>query len=898
MKRKEKRINTLMRYVFILFFIFYQVNATAQIEIKGFISDSLNNAIPYANVQLLDNNKNRAVKYTISNDKGNFKLELLTFGKFFLKISYIGYETILKPINVNKDSKAINLHIILQESTKQLNEVIIEGDIPDVILKKDTIVYNISEFLSGTEENLEELIKKLPGLDIDENNKILAQGKKIDKLLIDGEDFFDDQHQLVTHNIKPEMVKNIELLKNYREFSDITLSNAGGLTALNINLKKSYRHKIVGNIETAYGYNNSYYFNTGLFAFYKKFKIGFIGNVNNQGKPAISIEDYLNFQGGIQKYIKNSTGVGAQIIDEKDLPDFLLTQNNIRASQSNTPAVNFVYNPSEKFKINGFSILNYSLIEKYEITRQLFFSDPINLSGIDTNQISADFFFNTNVINTNYKPNKDILLNYTISYTPLFDNSNNNINNNTLSNTNYITQKFENNSYLLGQQLSYIQKIKKSILISVNGFFEHTNLNNYLKINSKKPFLNINFIDNFNISQIKLIEKTFYGLSTKSNFKIKKNSFEILLGINSYDNTFNSNISEYDSVDFSNNISLFNKTLHTGFNYSLKLNKKTNINVGGKYKYVFFKYNDISQTNKSYFFFNFGININPKLNTSFTLSYNQSNQFPTIEQLIPNNLIKDFRTIKNSNNIDYFNSTVFNQYQANYFSYNINSGTLFVLNLTLINKLHSIGFNSEYNSRYNILTYSYTPIDNFGNAFFLFDKDFEKKHFSVRLYSLYTYINKLNYIENIDNETVSHILKSMIKINSNFKSSVINFTFGTNYIYNNTLYRDYQLKTQLITYEPFIEINGIVENNFKWYINLSFEKYITEKHSRELTKLSPQIKYHLSKSNWTFGISGYNILNLNNQEIIEINNYPDYYQEKSISTLSGYLILSVAYNLH
>ena len=883
--------NNLKYYLFSLI-LTVNFSTYSQIQIKGVITDSLKKPIPFVNIQLLEKSNQKPVAFTTTDNNGFFLLSVKEKGNYDLKITYIGYQTLRVPLNLSGENSK-EYHFVLHEKAEEIKEVLIEGDIPDVIIKKDTILYNVSEYITGTEENLGDLIKKLPGLDIDQNGKIKAKGKQIDKLLIDGEEFFDDQHKLITQNISPEMVKNIELLSNYNAFNAFS-NEQTGITALNINLKDKYQNKFTGNISAGYGYENRYTANFNLFGMYKKLKIAFINGANNIGEQSITLEDYLNFQGGIQKYINSDNQIGASVIDEKDIPEFLLSQDNIKKNDSKTSALNMVYKPNDKLKIKLFSILNYSDQEKYEISKQIYFASLANLSSIDTNNIKASFLFNTNVLNAIYKPNDKTILNYTISYSPLSDKENYYIINQTSDTTKTIEQIFDNQSYILGNQLNYIHKFSESVKFNINIYSELYNKNNHLDIYSNGEFLNFTFNSgDYFINQNKKPEGKSLGFYSETKIKLKnKHKIKIFGGAELNTQSYFSELSN-DNPDFYNNQFIERRNLYTGIDLSFKIIKLIRLNFGTKFQYLMQTFNDTEESKDPLLFPDAGLTFDFGLNHYLSLSYRYTTEFPDINDYIVSKVIKDFRTVLSNQNIYYNQLIPHNQYQFSYFLFNLENGILLVLNASYSDKTNSIGFNATNYNNLSLLENKITDIDDFGNIFFLFNKDFEKLKFSIQYSTIYSYFNRLNYINDINNKSTTNNIKNAFKFQTNKKDALINYTIGAYYTLNYTSYTNSSFTSELSTFQPYLGFEGNIKQNIKWYLNFDYFYSKTNYSSKDFFDISPKIKYLIHK--WTFTVWGSNILNLKNPELIEINNLPDYSQEKVFSLLPGYILFSVKF---
>ena len=135
-----------------------------------------------------------------------------------------------------------------------LDEVQITYEIP-ITIKGDTIVYNADSFKNGSERNLEDVIEKLPGVEINEDGQVEVEGKVVNKLMVNGKDFFDGDTKIATKNIPSNAVDKIQVLRNYSEVSQLkSVRNNSDSFALNIKLKEGKENFWFGNVKTGGGY--------------------------------------------------------------------------------------------------------------------------------------------------------------------------------------------------------------------------------------------------------------------------------------------------------------------------------------------------------------------------------------------------------------------------------------------------------------------------------------------------------------------------------------------------------------------------------------------------------------------------------------------------------------------
>ena len=253
-----------------------------------------------ATVQILSLKDSTMVKGNVSDLDGNFALSVRP-GKYLLKISYIGYTTFFRQIEMTRNKPRLNVgNIELQADAIMLGEAVVVAQAPEVTAAEDTLVYNSSAYRVPEGSALEELVKKLPGAEVDENGKITINGKEIKKIMIDGKEFFADDPNIAMKNLP---VNIIDKVRAYDKQSD--LARATGIddgeeeTVLDLSVKPGMNKGWFGNADLAAGTEDRYSGKIMLNRFWgdNQFTvIGSMNNVNDQGYPGGG----GGFQGGGQ----------------------------------------------------------------------------------------------------------------------------------------------------------------------------------------------------------------------------------------------------------------------------------------------------------------------------------------------------------------------------------------------------------------------------------------------------------------------------------------------------------------------------------------------------------------------------------------------------------------------
>ena len=239
-----------MKYIFFLATLFVTTISVAQVSFTGVIKDSIGQPLELANIVAINKATNKMDAYAITNDKGKFKLSLEANSTYNVQVSYIGMKTKTEEISTQENSLVKDFSLFEDSA---LDEVELTYEMP-VTISGDTLIYNADSFKSGTERKLEDVLKKLPGVEVNDDGEIEVEGKKVGKVMVEGKDFFDGDSKLATKNIPADAVDKVQVLKNYSEVGQL-----GGVTnnqdniAINIKLKEGKKNFWFGTVTAGAG---------------------------------------------------------------------------------------------------------------------------------------------------------------------------------------------------------------------------------------------------------------------------------------------------------------------------------------------------------------------------------------------------------------------------------------------------------------------------------------------------------------------------------------------------------------------------------------------------------------------------------------------------------------------
>ncbi len=453
------------RILLLLPFIIH-LQILAQVQIQGLIVDhSDNSPIQNANIRLY-NEINEPIGYTFSNENGIFNLDVEFKKKIILKVSALRYkQEDLEIITVNEN---INLNIEMISQAFYLDEVIIQAERP-IRVKKDTIIFDAKAFAQGNEEVVEDLLKKIPGLNIDSEGTIKIGNKEVEKVMIDGDDFFERGYKILTKNMPARPIDKIEVYQNYSNNRLLKGVEESDKVALNLTLKEDAKRLWFGNLELGYGLasQNRYEVRGNLMNFGKKNKYYFLTNLNNTGYDATGDIDQL-----VKPFRINEP---ASIGDDQQLyslinlssitPNFKKNRTNFNNAE--LFSLNAIFNPSAKLKIKTLGFFNGDENDFFRNSTQTFEANQTNFTNTENYTLRNKKLTGFGKIDLTYDISKTSSLEAVTKYNSGAINGTSNL----VFNGASTLQKLKTNNGLIDQKISYTNKFKEKKVFLLTGRF-------------------------------------------------------------------------------------------------------------------------------------------------------------------------------------------------------------------------------------------------------------------------------------------------------------------------------------------------------------------------------------------------------------------------------------------
>lgn len=900
-----------MKNILLVSLLFFSPIIFAQsVKMEGIVSDSKSNALEMANVMAVNKATKAMDSYAITNDKGRYSLNLKSNTAYSIKISFLGMQN--KEIEIVTTAQGINRNIVLEESATELNAVEIIREMP-VSIKGDTIVYNADSFKSGTERKLEDILKKLPGVEVNADGEIEVEGKKVTKLMVEGKDFFDGDTKLGVKNIPADAIDKVQVLRNFNENSILKgVENNDENVAMNIKLKSGKKNFWFGDISGGVGVGHTdfrYVLNPKVFYYSPKYSLNLITNFNNIGELPMTVQDYFKLTGGFRGMMKK--GGASFNVSSNDLGISLLRNNRAKDIETQFGAANFSYNINKAWTVSGFGILSSSVTET-ETLSQTNYLEP-NSSAIQStenrkeigNQKSNLGMFK---LSSMYKPSTDFQLDYDVltklseqeETAPLIrETIVGNIINSEVINTSKNQEPISVN-----QNLSVFYTLSEKNIFAVEMQHLYQEEDPFYNANLKtQPFKLIGYVPSQNrndISQNRFVTTCkldakfdyYYMLTAKSNINVtlgntysyqnfNSDMYQILDNkeVNELDNQVNRNDVNYRFNDAF--LGLYYKILTGKFTFtpgvSLHTFNMTNTQLGTDFNQNFTRLLPdllaIYQIKKA---------------ESLTYNFSYTNSFTDINQLAEgfvfsnyNSLRKGSRTLENATS---------SQHSVRYFKYNMFNLENISAFLNYSKRMDAVktrvlfdGVNqtsAPYNSDFADETL--TGNGSYGRSFL---KNYKASVAANINWSLF------NNIQNTVLTTKESFAQSYtIRASTNYKN-MPNLELGYNIIVNN-----YDSNV-FYTDKPFARLDYYFLNSFSFTADYEFYHYYnTEKTvDNQYDFLNASLIYQKKDSKFEYKISGTNLLNtksLNDDSFTQFSTRTSQY-----TVQPRYLIFSFKYNL-
>ena len=743
-------------------------------DISGTVADSTKLSLPGSSIKLVSNGGDSTM--SIADANGKFIFAGVKGSKITLTISSIGFTAVKKHFALDNDNKPVDLgNIILQPQTNMLNQVTIVGAANPITLKEDTVVYNAGSYKVRENAPAEDLLKKLPGVDVDVNGNITTQGKQVTKVRINGKDYMGGDVQSATKNLPADIIENIQMIDDYGDQANLTGVKTGEPDKImNITIRKDKNYGYTGQATAGDGEDalpksqgipnqNRYIGSLNVFTFNGDQQIAVQGSFNNTNVNTFSFGSVGggggrgggNFGGGGGRGNAGRGGLNSGSL--------ITAQNGITVARS--IGVNFRDQWGKNLSVYG----SYSFADNTtSTTNNIFQQNTSSTNPSEQQQYSLEKDQNINhrfTWNMEYKPDT---VNY-LKVTPTFSYAGTNTNETdsvSLTQKQAITSAY--NSFTNGDS----QAPNYGISALYNHRFPHRrNLSIFANASSAPSWSYQNPIYNYTAgtpaAPVNQLINTYsrtnsYGVNLSYLEPLGKRSY---LELNyAFNHSVTANNKETDTLSSTGSYNRYD-LLSNQYNYTFTTSK-----VGLNYRFVEKKYNytlglgvqpsvldgdsplnDIETHRSTFniiptarFIYNFS------RSKAFSVNYNGSNAAPSFSQLQP---VVDFSNalypvVGNPN----LNPAFTNNFSIRYNNFSFATGNVFFANLSYQQINNQVVTNTITSNTSNRILTQYLNADGYYNISgrVTYAKPWAQRKYSLIFNGTATYNNNVGYLTNVD----------------------------------------------------------------------------------------------------------------------------------------------------
>ena len=854
-KRKQRRL-------IFLIFSFLTLFSYSQTKITGKVSGPEREGLPSASIVVKDSVNKSTVAYTFSDDNGAYSLKIKGAGKYTISFLSLGYKTKISPITVLPNQSNIEVDILLEEKPVDLEEVIIKAEKP-ISVRKDTINFKTKYFTDGTEQTVEELLKKIPGLNVDSKGTIKVGNQEIEKLMVDGDDLFERGYKILSKNMPAYPIEEVEVLKRYSNNRLLKGIEESNKVALNLKLNEKSKRIWFGNAEIGLGNDSFYQLKGNLMNFGKKNKYYFLVNGNSIGYDATG-----DIQQLIRPYRYNEP---ASIGDNQSVNNLLgLSAGNLNFKRSRTnfnnaelASLNAIFNPTEKLKIKTLGFFNWDETDFFRNSVDVVNVNNTNFNNTEDYKLRNKKRIAFGKLDVTYNISKTKMLEATTKY----NNGDFNDGSSLVFNGNSTTENLQHQNTLFDQKINYTNKFKDTKVFLLTGRFIHEKTPQNYRIN--QFFYGDLFEDSENVNNVKQgsnNQMQFLGINTHLlDRKPSGNLLELQLGNEYRKDKLNSTFSLLENNTVVNEPSGYqNKTTYTVNDLYFKSKFRYKFGkiglVGNLNFHQLFNTFENQNTSDSHnpFFINPSVGLDWKINDKNKIitnySYNTTNA--GILDVYDNFVLTGFRSFStgtgNFNQLDASSLTL--NYQLGNWSdrFFTNTFLLYSKNHDFFSTNTFIDQNFTQSEKIIIKDREFITVNSKLDYYFKFMSS------NLKLDLGYTNSEFKNIVNSSDLRTVnSQNFNYGLELRSGFKG-IFNYHIGTKWLYS-------EIKTTInnsfTNNTSFLDLSFVFNENFD--LQVQTERYYFGNLETDNTYyfLDLEARYKLKKDKLTLGLSGKNLIN-------------------------------------
>jgi hypothetical protein len=300
-------------YLLLLLACCFTAAASAQKNgrISGTVTDTLaRRPVTSATITLLQKKDSSLVSFMMTDNKGYFEMSGIAPGEYRLLVTHLNYHSSSRSVSINAGKPDVNLgNVVLNDLSRTLDEVVVSAEAPPVTLVGDTVQYNAGSFRTQPNATVEQLLKKLPGVQVDKDGTVKAQGQKVNRVLVDGKEFFGTDPKIATKNLPADAIDKVQVYDRLSDAAQLTgFDDGNSEKTINLKLKQDKKKGMFGKASAGAGTNDRYEGRFNVNSFKGARQLSAIGMGNNTNAEGFSFMDMMNFTGEMNRMRQGGSG--------------------------------------------------------------------------------------------------------------------------------------------------------------------------------------------------------------------------------------------------------------------------------------------------------------------------------------------------------------------------------------------------------------------------------------------------------------------------------------------------------------------------------------------------------------------------------------------------------------
>jgi hypothetical protein len=889
-----------MKNFLLLLFVGFALSGMSQsFTVRGTVKSNEGNALEMANLIAMLASDSSMSGFGFTDENGLYKIALEPSTSYRLRVSYLGFETLDVVFTTGEAKGSLVKDIILIKKDETLEEVEVVEEMP-IMISGDTISYQADAFNTGTEKKLEDVLENLPGVEVDENGEVTVEGKVVEKVMVEGKDFFDGDTKMATKNIPANAIDKIQVLRNYNDVKPLGgVTNNEDRIAINIKLKEGKKNIFFGDVSAEVGLDSRYLVHPNLFYYTPKASFNFIGDVNNIGKPAFTPRDFYKFSGGVRG-INSKTGSSLNVAN--DLGVNLQQTNNTIDYVSQLGALNFSYNPSKAWTINGFLIGSNTEVD----ARNRNLNNYVGQDSLASQEVLSTDETNKDAsilgkASVKYTPNSKLYLAYDV-FTKYLDSRSNQqqLSQFALTDRSIVSENTQN-PFEIRQNLEAYYDINAKSILSFEGQYLYKKQDPYYGLLTQTEIMGGPILDTSALTQDRLIKTNkIDGLFSYYYIINNKNHVEFSLGGSYIEQSLNSNFFQvYGDTLFTIDDSLRTNDVRfqltdvvAGVHYRTKLGKltvKPGINLH-RYETNNLQFDENLDRNWNYVLPDFFAKYDFKKSQSLTLDYKMTANFTDVNQVASGVILQNYNSLFTGNPM--LDNAIYHNVSMRFFSFNL-------FNFT--NIFAFVNYNKKIDEITNAVNYIgidrvNSPINSAAaNDAVTGTLGYQRriKVYKISLRGTWNYSLTNNLIDSQRNSNTSFTQNYKVSFGTNFKKAP-NIDVGYKVSLNN--YDGTNVSTSFTNHQPYAEFEWYFLEGFLFNLEYRYNNYkASTGPSSVYDFLDARLGYQKENSKWEYYLSATNLLNT---EFIRTDSFTNSVTStQEVFVLPRYITVGVKYDL-